>query len=515
VNLSSAIQRRLGNHTMSEQLPFLISATNRPQTPVYDFVGRETEINSLVEALNPKDSDSASSAKVALIYGEAGVGKSELAWVVAHRLSPKFPDALLAIKFGNTGDSTLAVQNVLETVIHTLDPLARLPDDLNELQDLYLSLLKGKRILIIADQVGDGNVISLLIPPSTCALLLTSRYQFNLPTAFTLLLDKLSPTDAERLLVMICPRVGSNASVLAQLCRYYPLALRMSAALLAYDLSLEVESRIMVLSEQIEQSAIDNDRPEALFELFIHQIYERLDTFSQQTFCQLGVFFDSFKQTAAAALANTDGITHKDINHHLDALSQLNLLAFDEATKFYRMHASARDFALEHLIDLSETRLRLVQYYANAAEDCATLAHRGSDGVLLSLLIFDDHKFYIKEAWAWLQQLEQKSPVIDAFILRFYKITEAFGRLRFFPERELLPQIKAALEAAQRLNNREAAFSILGNLGRTYYMLGQGRKALDYYKQQLDLARQQGNGIEEAKIRHNISLAQALPDKFP
>jgi len=164
---------------------------------------------------------------------------------------------------------------------------------------------------------------------------------------------------------------------------------------------------------------------------------------------------------------------------------------------------------------LSETRLRLAQYYANAAEDCATLAHRGSDGVLLSLLIFDDHKFYIKQAWSWLQQQEQKSPIIDALTLKFHKITEAFGRLRFFPEHELLPQIKAALEAAQRLNDREATLSILGNLGRTYYMLGQGQKAVDYYEQQLDLARQQGNRGEEAKIRHNISLVQALPDKSP
>ena len=46
-------------------------------------------------------------------------------------------------------------------------------------------------------------------------------------------------------------------------------------------------------------------------------------------------------------------------------------------------------------------------------------------------------------------------------------------------------------------------------------MLGQGQEALDYYEQQLGLARQQGNRGEEAKIRRNISLAQALLDKSP
>jgi len=500
---------------MSEQLPFLISATIRPQMPIHDFVGRETEINSLVESLNPKDSDPASSGKVAMIYGEAGVGKTELARVVAHRLRPKFPDAQLAIKYSNAGDRTLAVQHVLETVVHTLDPLTRLPDNLNELQTLYLSLLEGKRVLIIVDQVGNENGINLLIPPPTCALLLTTRHQSELPATFSLNLDKLSPTDAEHLLLTICPRVGTNASVLARLCRYTPLALRLSAALLTYDLSLEMESHIRGLSEQVEQTTTYKDRPEALFKVFIRQIYKRLDTFSQQTFCQLGVFLDGFNQTASAALSNTDGSAHEDIDHHLDTLSQLNLLAFDETTKSYRMHASVRDFALEHLIDSSEARLRLAQHYANIAEDCAALAHRGSDGVLLSVLIFDDHKLYIRQAWAWLQQQEQKSPIIDALILKFYKISEALGRLRFFPERELLPQIKAALEAAERLNDREATLSILGNLGRTYYVLGQAQKAIGYYEQQLGLARQRGNRDEETRIRRNIGLAQALLDKSP
>jgi tetratricopeptide (TPR) repeat protein len=500
---------------MSEQRQFFISATNLPRIPIHDFVGRKTEINALVESLTPQDCDPASSGKVAVIDGEAGVGKTELARVVAYRLRPEFPDAQLAIEYSNAGDRTLAVQHILETVVHTLDPLARLPDDLNELQTLYLSLLEGKRVLVMVDQVGNENGIDLLIPPPTCALLLTSRHPLNLPTAFTLHLDKLSPTDAEHLLVTICPRVGSNASVLARLCRHTPLALRLSAALLAYDLSREMESHIRVLSEQVEQTTTHRDRPEAFFEVFIRQTYERLDAFSQQTFCQLGVFLDGFTQTAAAALANSDGSAQEDINDHLDTLSQLNLLAFDEATKSYRMHAPVRDFALEHLVDSSEADLRLAQHYANIAEDCAVLAHRGSDGVLLGVLIFDAHKLCIKQAWAWLQQREQKSPIIDALILKFYKITETLGRLRFFPERELIPEIKTALEAAERLNDREITLSILGNLGRTYYMLGQAQKALDYYDQQLGLAQQGGNREQETRIRRDIGLAQALLNKSP
>jgi 3-dehydroquinate synthase len=483
--------------------------------PVHDFVGRGTEIDSLVEALTPKDSDATLSGKVALIYGETGIGKTELARAVAHRLRPTFPDAQLAIKFSAGNDGTLAIQHVLETVIHTLDPLARLPDSLNELQTLYISLLEGKKLLIIVDQVGSEKGVNLLTPPTTCALLLTTRHQFNLPTAFNLELDKLSPAEAEHLLVALCPRIGPEAVALAHHCQHTPLALRLSAGLLAHERSLEVKDYIRVLTEQIEPTANDKDHRQVLINAVIHQIYQRFDEISQQKFCQLGVFLDGFDQAAAAALADTDGRERNEIKHHLDTLCRLNLLAFDEATEFYRMHSSVRNFALEHLIDSPETRLRLAHLCANTAEYCATLARHGADGVLLSLLIFDDNKFYIRQAWAWLQQQEHKTLVLDASILRFYKIMEVFGRLRFCPERELLPHFKVILEAAQRQNDREAMLSILGSLGQTYYRLGQGGKALDYYARQLSLAQQQVNRDEEAKIRRNMSLAQALVDSMP
>ncbi|HXV96924.1 MAG TPA: hypothetical protein VEC93_00770, partial [Anaerolineae bacterium] len=86
----------------------------------------------------------------------------------------------------------------------------------------------------------------------------------------------------------------------------------------------------------------------------------------------------------------------------------------------------------------------------------------------------------------------------------------SFGRLRFIPILELIPQLKSALEAAERLNDLEAASSILGNLGRTHYLLGQGQKALDYYEQQLGLIRMRGNRSEEANLLRDIRLAQAL-----
>jgi hypothetical protein len=497
---------------MSPNLPISVSLINRPPIPFREFIGREVETNSLVEALSLKKSGSAF-GPVAMIYGVPGIGKTELAQVVAQRLSQKFPDGQLAIQFSQAHENLLAAQQVLETIIHILDPLARLPDDVNELRALYVSLLEETRILIIVDQVADEETVNLLVPPPTCALLLTTRRQFNFPTAFTLHLDKLLAADSERLLLAICPRLGSGATRVAQLCRYIPLALRLSATLLVYEHSFEEQDYIDGLAESVEQTANDNDHPAAFIDLFIHQTYQRLDPTSRQIFCQLGPFSDGFDQTAATAavtkLTNLDLKALKQIKSRLETLCQVNLLVFDESTKLYRMYPSVRHFALDHLADPAEIYFRLAHYYANLIEDCAALARRGSDGILFSLLIFDDHKFQIKQLWEWLQQAS-KSSAIDTLMLRFYQALASFGRLRFIPNLELIPQLKSALEAAQRLNDLEAASSILGNLGRTHYLLGQGQKALDYYEQQLGLIRMRGNRSEEANLLRDIRLAQAL-----
>jgi shikimate kinase / 3-dehydroquinate synthase len=500
---------------MIEDRPVSLAKINIIPTPIQDFVGREREINSLVESLNPINNDPALYGKVAVVYGKPGIGKSELAWAVSRRLCSIYSDAQLTVKIRLTREGSRTVQYTLETIIHTIDPLAQLSDNLEELRKLYVSLLEGKKIFIILDLVNCEDTFHWLIPPPMCALLLVTEQSFNFPTAFRLELAPLSSSDAEQLIQKICPRINSEAVALAQLCHHIPLALRMSASLLAHDLSYDIPDYMRVLAERIEQTANSHSSRDALVYSIICQTYQQFDEILQQKICQLGVFSDAFNLEAAAALVAMDGQEHDGIQRLLDKLCQLNLLAFDESTQLYRMPASLRDFALEHLTNKSKTYFRLSQLYADVAEDCAALAYHGADGVLFGLLTFDEFKTYFRQVWAWLQKQDQTSPVIDTLILKFYKNMKAFGRLRFFPENELIPDLRVAFEASQRQNDREAASSILGSIGKTCYMLGQGQKALDYFERKLVLVQQQANQEEESRTRRNISLAQSLIGSTP
>lgn len=65
-----------------------VSSLHQLRAPVGDFVGREQEINTLINALRCE-----SRACITGISGLGGIGKTELALLVAERLRDDYPDA--------------------------------------------------------------------------------------------------------------------------------------------------------------------------------------------------------------------------------------------------------------------------------------------------------------------------------------------------------------------------------------------------------------------------------------
>jgi hypothetical protein len=66
-------------------------APHHLRAPVADFVGHEQEIAELHQALTAGDR----AAAICGVRGMGGIGKTELAYVVVHRLAAHFPDAQL------------------------------------------------------------------------------------------------------------------------------------------------------------------------------------------------------------------------------------------------------------------------------------------------------------------------------------------------------------------------------------------------------------------------------------
>jgi len=73
----------------------------------------------------------------------------------------------------------LTPAEALAQVIRAYNPVDRLPENSNELRGLYLSILAGKRVLLLLDNASNGEQVEPLLPPQVVPFL--SHRDSNLP----------------------------------------------------------------------------------------------------------------------------------------------------------------------------------------------------------------------------------------------------------------------------------------------------------------------------------------------
>jgi len=123
-------------------------------------------------------------------------------------LAKRYPDGQIWVQCNEELRSTSILKQVFQSVIQSIQPLARLSDNENELHNYYGSLLAEKEILIVVDQADSESDLSLLIPPSGCGLNVTSRYKsVSLPDSYEVRLGGLSAGGAEQVLLADCPEI--------------------------------------------------------------------------------------------------------------------------------------------------------------------------------------------------------------------------------------------------------------------------------------------------------------------
>ncbi|WP_159775420.1 AfsR/SARP family transcriptional regulator [Streptomyces sp. HM190] len=212
------------------------------------FVGRRAETAELLTLAADAPSEH-ESPLLAVVCGQAGVGKSALAAEVARRLAGRFPDGLIRVDLRGFAPTAAPVAPVdairgLLPVLGT--PPHRLPrdkDDEDAHSALWRSELSGRRALLLLDDARDATQIRPLLPGAPgCATLVTSRDQL-LP----LVADegahrvRLHPLTAAESTDLLTAHRGSGRAVLAaadtarivERCAGLPFALEAAAAQIA------------------------------------------------------------------------------------------------------------------------------------------------------------------------------------------------------------------------------------------------------------------------------------------
>ncbi|WP_158920216.1 tetratricopeptide repeat protein [Streptomyces sp. NBRC 109706] len=207
---------------------------------VRHFVNRSRELARLTTLLAGRDAEP-HAARVAVITGTAGVGKTSLALHWAHIFRSHFPGGeLYASLHGYAAPAPTPPEVVLGRFLEDLGvPTAQVPVAPERRESLFRSLLADRRMLIILDNAVDSTQVRPLLPGTSRSLaLVTSRDDLtSLVTqqdAVRVRVATLPASDAVELLrvTTVDDRPGDRVADLRELalmCSGLPLALRIAA----------------------------------------------------------------------------------------------------------------------------------------------------------------------------------------------------------------------------------------------------------------------------------------------
>ncbi len=470
---------------------FVVSSVHQIPAPPRDFTGRKEELSDLLANVGR-------GATISGVRGLGGVGKTTLALKVCEAIKPRYPDGQIYLDLkGVTDHQTPVTSNeAMLNVIRAYEPLYRQPDSDNELRGKYRSVLDGKRVLLLMDNAARRDQVEPLLPPESCAMIVTSRQHFTLPGMKATDLDAMTPADARELLLKIASEIGERANDLAEMCGRLPLALRLAASAIA-ESGMKVEDYLRRLKDARKRME--------LIDASISLSCELLTGEQRKLWSALAVFPDSFDIAAAGA------VWEMDYDAALDALSELkkrSLIDLKEGR--YRMHDLARLCADARLSDdeRNDAQRRHAAYFKDVLTSVDKLYRAGGEESKRGLRLLDEEWKNIQAGQSW---AESKSDADDEAADLSIGYAHAESRVLDFRQhpRQRIHWTEVALKAAKRLKRRGSEGNALCVLGLAYRNLGEAKRAIKFYEEYLAIVRELDNRHGEGNALGNLGLAYA------
>ncbi len=383
------------NRSVNQEHLVLRSLHQLPPAPA-DFTGRKEQLKQVLDALAQHKG-----AAISGLTGMGGIGKTALGLVAAHKIESQYPDAQIFLDLKGVTEP-LSASDALRHVILSFEPKADLREaNESQLAALYQSLLMDKKVLVFMDNARDAVQVRTLIPPESCALIVTSRWHFTLPHMDPLRLDVLPENQAIDLLHELCQRIGGTAKDIAELCGYLPLALRIAGTFLAEHNDWTPKEYAERLKAK-HLTALKGEEQGERFDLenVLGESYEQLTQDEQKYWRMLAVFPASFKRDAAAAVWELDEDAARDL---LSKFNRMSLLDYDERAERYSLHDLLAEFAQAELSDEENfnTSFRYAKHYMNVAETSDQLYRQGSKNMMQGLALFDSEWTHVQAGQKW------------------------------------------------------------------------------------------------------------------
>lgn len=490
--------RNIQTQTYIEKLTIARPATIKPHTlhqlpsAPADFIGREKELEQVLTNIKTHNG-----TVISGLIGLGGIGKTALGLVIAHKLAGKYPDAQVFLDLQGT-TMPLTALDVMRYVIISLEPNINLGGvDEKSMASIYQSILHDKKIFLFFDNARSAEQITQLLPPESCALLVTSRWVFNVPGLQNCRVDVLADVDSKNFLLALCPRIGENASELAKACGYLPLALRIAGSFLCVNENWTVERYLGLMNNPehrlttIESSReqIDLGKEPSLISTF-ELTYQHLNENEQRFWKMLSIFQHPFNWQEAANLWEMDEDTTEKL---LGLFYRYSFIEYSESTKTYRLH----DFLVDYGIWRIEQAIVTSKKIGDSRDELKwtmllALSSKNASNFRKAIDLYKRALTITLE----ITDRQAESTILNGLGVLYREIGE---------HNQSIESHEKALMIAKDIGNSRKELSALTGLGNEYHSLGKSQQSIEYILMASALAEQIGDRGIQAKLLNNLA----------
>lgn len=329
-----------------------------PPAMMPDFTGRDRELDQL-RSWSRQAGDSPGGETVAVV-GPPGVGKTTLAVAAAHHLAAGFPDGCLAVDLHGTDQDLVAASTALDRMLRGLGVHpSQIPHTVAEQSSLCRSMLAGRRMLVLLDNVTDeAHARPLLAAGRGCLTLITCRRALSgLEGVRWLWLTPLASHSAVELVAKIADpgRVRAEpqaARELVALCGNLPLAVRIAGNRLARQPGWSIASLTAELRDErtrLTALAAGDLQVRPAFSVSYHRLSDPARRMFRRLALVPGADFGVELAAVAAGARAGAGARCSDARREVEELLDATLIQAAATPGRYRFHDLIRLFARERL----------------------------------------------------------------------------------------------------------------------------------------------------------------------
>ncbi|SCL20842.1 DNA-binding transcriptional activator of the SARP family [Micromonospora nigra] len=489
---------------------------------ISDFTGRQETIARLVKEIEENR------ARIQLVDGMAGSGKTTLAVHLATRLADRYPDAQLFIDLhGHSDRAPLTPATASAALLRQLGvPQERIPPDPDDRLALWRTELAGRRALLLLDNAADADQVAPLLPTGRgCLTLITSRRRLvGLDEGRPSSLPVLEPEEAVELLGRVAGEVRvaaepEAAAEVAHRCGYLPLAIRLAGARLAHRPRWRITDLVERLREASDPLAELAAGQRSVGDAFALS-YAQVSVAAQRLLRLLGLHPGGrFDNTVAAALADLPMPEAQDV---LDELVDAHLVD-EPAPGRYCLHDLVREYARTllaepaHAVQRRAAVQRLLDHHLHVAAAIARTVE--SPGNRRNFVLPDPPRpdlvaVCTPQGLGWLDENRATLTALarlaeDDFPRHCWQLARACWRPYFNGGQldELIEMHTVGLRAAEALGDEPAVALMLNYLASGYFRLARFPHAVRLMERAAELSRRQGPDGPLANILWNLGSA--------